>query len=74
MGRPGSRGAGLAAFLVGLGAAWGAGNIGPVVRPLATEFGVSLAAVGVLSGTVFFGGLVVAALFARALADASTAA
>jgi predicted MFS family arabinose efflux permease len=69
MGRPRAERAGLAAFLVGLSAAWGAGNIGPVVRPLAAEFDVSLAAVGVLSGTVYFGGLVVAAVFATALAE-----
>jgi predicted MFS family arabinose efflux permease len=69
MGRHRAGGAGLAAFLVGLGAAWGAGNIGPVVRALAAEFHVSLAAVGVLSGTMFFGGLVVAAVFATALAE-----
>jgi hypothetical protein len=49
MGRPRAERAGLAAFLVGLSAAWGAGNIGPVVRSLAAEFDVSLAAVGVLS-------------------------
>jgi predicted MFS family arabinose efflux permease len=69
MGGPRAERAGLAAFLVGLSAAWGAGNIGPVVRPLSAEFDVSLAAVGVLSGTVYFGGLVVAAVFATALAE-----
>src|SRR5919206_3872653 len=69
MARSRPAGAAPAAFLVGLGAAWGAGNIGPVVRPLAAEFHASLAAVGVLSGTMFFGGLVVANFFATALAE-----
>jgi cyanate permease len=50
----------LAAFLIGLGGAWNGGNVGPVARTLSEEFGVSLAAVGLLSGTVFFGAIVAA--------------
>jgi cyanate permease len=50
----------IAAFLVGLGGAWNGGNVGPVARTLAGEFGVSLAAVGLLSGTVFFAAIVAA--------------
>lgn len=40
-------------FLIGLGSAWNAGNVGPVVAPLAEEFDVSLSAVGLISGSVF---------------------
>jgi predicted MFS family arabinose efflux permease len=39
---------------------WGAGNIGPVVAPLARSFHVSLAGVGLLSGTVYFASVMVA--------------
>jgi MFS family permease len=48
----------LAAFLVGLGSAWNGGNVGPAVGSLSAEFDVSLAAVGLLSGTVFFAAIV----------------
>jgi predicted MFS family arabinose efflux permease len=57
----------VAAFLVGLGSAWNGGNVGAVARPLADEFGVSLAAVGLLSGTVFFGAIVAANVLASAI-------
>ena len=45
---------GLCGILLGLGVGWGAGNVGPVVTSLAHSFGVSLAAVGLLSGTAYF--------------------
>ena len=48
-----SRGAG--ALLLGLGVGWGAGNVGPVVLELGAQFHTTLAAVGLLSGTVYFG-------------------
>ena len=50
----------LAAFLIGLGGAWNGGNVGPVARTLAADFGVSLTAIGLLSGTVFFAAIVAA--------------
>jgi Major Facilitator Superfamily len=49
-----NRAALIVAVLLGLGAAWNGGNIGPVVSTLSNDFGVSLAAIGLLSGTVFF--------------------
>jgi len=45
---------GLCGILLGLGVGWGAGNVGPVATSLAHSFGVSLAAVGLLSGTAYF--------------------
>ena len=47
--------------------AWNAGNIGPVAGEISSSLGVSLASVGVLAGTVFFAGLVVAKLGAARL-------
>ncbi len=40
-------------FLIGLGSAWNAGNIGPVVTEIASEYGVTLGQVGLMSGSVF---------------------
>jgi hypothetical protein len=54
------RARGASAILLGLAVGWGAGNIGPVVGPLARGFHVSLAAVGLLSGTVYFAAVMVA--------------
>jgi predicted MFS family arabinose efflux permease len=48
-------------------AAWNAGNVGPAAVAIAGDLDVSLAAVGVLGGTVFFAGLVVAKLAAARL-------
>jgi MFS family permease len=45
---------GLCAILLGLGVGWGAGNVGPVATSLTHSFGISLAAVGLLSGTAYF--------------------
>ena len=51
-----------AAFLVGFAAAWNGGNVGAIVAPLADEFSVSLGEVGLVSGTFFFAGIVLASL------------
>lgn len=51
---------GLCAILLGLGVGWGAGNVGPVATSLAHSFGVSLATVGLLSGTAYFAATAVA--------------
>jgi predicted MFS family arabinose efflux permease len=60
---------GLAVFLLAAGTAgWNAGNVGPVVGSLADEFSVSLASVGLLSGTYFFAGVVAADIAGAALA------
>lgn len=45
---------GLAIFLLAAGAAWGAGNIGPIVPELAKDFDLSLTSVGLISGTLFY--------------------
>jgi predicted MFS family arabinose efflux permease len=63
-----TRGKGLSAILLGIGVGWGAGNIGPVVDPLASHFHVSLAGVGLLSGTVYFAAVMVATPLAVPLA------
>jgi predicted MFS family arabinose efflux permease len=55
----------VAVGLLGLSGAWNGGNVGPVASEIAAEFDVSLAVVGLLSGTLFLGasalGLLVAA-------------
>ena len=53
--RPGGGSGTLAVFLVGLGAAWTAGNVGAVVGQLSDAFDLSLATVGLLSGTLLLG-------------------
>jgi MFS transporter, DHA1 family, inner membrane transport protein len=63
-----TRATGLSAILLGIGVGWGAGNVGPVVGPLAHEFDVSLAGVGLLSGTVYFAAVMVATPLAVPLA------
>jgi DHA1 family inner membrane transport protein len=40
-------------FLIGLGAAWNAGNVGPVVGQIAGEYDVTLGQVGLMSGSLF---------------------
>ena len=69
--RGGDRGEGLAVFLVALGSAWSVGNVGAVVGDLSSDFDISLAAVGLLSGTLLFGfslpGTVLAPLMAERL-------
>jgi DHA1 family bicyclomycin/chloramphenicol resistance-like MFS transporter len=58
-----------AVALVGLSGAWNGGNVGPVASQIGDEFDVSLAAVGLLSGTIFMGATVVGLLFAAQLGD-----
>lgn len=48
----------LAIFLLAAGSSWGAGNIGPIVPDLASAFDLSLASVGLISGTLFFLGTI----------------
>ena len=55
--------------LVGLAAAWNGGNVGPVVSQVAADFDISLAMVGILSGTLFLGSSVVGLLFAAQLGE-----
>jgi DHA1 family purine ribonucleoside efflux pump-like MFS transporter len=61
--------AAITVFLIGLGAAWNAGNVGPVVAPLAEEFDVSLSQVGLLSGSVFCVGVAGAGFFGSVLSE-----
>jgi predicted MFS family arabinose efflux permease len=51
----GGRGEGLGVFLIALGSAWSVGNVGAVVDVLGHEFDLSLATIGVLSGTLLLG-------------------
>jgi MFS family permease len=57
------------AVLLGLGAAWNGGNVGPVVATLSDDFDVSLTAIGLLSGTLFFAGAVAGTIFAQPLGE-----
>ena len=63
------RRAGIAVFLIGLGAAWNGGNVGPVVAPLAEEFDVSLSEVGLLSGSVLCLGIAAAGFSGSVLSE-----
>ena len=47
-------------FLIGLGATWNAGNVGPFVTEIASEFDVTLGQVGLMSGSVFCVGVATA--------------
>ncbi len=58
-----------AVALIALSGAWCAGNVGPVVSELADEFDLSLAIVGALAGTLFFGANVIGLLFAAQLGE-----
>jgi MFS family permease len=60
---------GVAIFLIGTGTAFAAGNVGPVVPELASDFDLSLAGVGLLSGTVFFGAMIFGIAFAPKIAE-----
>ena len=53
--RRGGRGEGLSVFLVALGSAWCVGNVGAAVGPLGRDFDISLATIGLLSGTLLLG-------------------
>jgi predicted MFS family arabinose efflux permease len=44
----------LATVLLAAVVTWNAGNVGPVTKPLADEFNVSLAAIGLIAGTMLF--------------------
>jgi MFS family permease len=54
-----TRDRGLGAVLLAIGVGWGAGNVGPVVTPLAHAFHTSLTGVGLLSGTVYFAAILI---------------
>jgi MFS family permease len=58
-----------AVALIALSGAWCAGNVGPVASELATEFDVSLAIIGGLAGTLFFGANVIGLAFAAQLGE-----
>ncbi|MCB0857476.1 MAG: MFS transporter [Solirubrobacterales bacterium] len=60
----------IAVALLALSGAWNAGNVGPVASQLASEFDVSLAVVGALSGTLFFGANVIGLVFAAQIGEA----
>ncbi len=64
-----SRRAVVAVTLIGLAGAWNGGNVGPVASQIGAEFDVSLAAVGLISGTMFLGAVVVGLLFAAQLGE-----
>ncbi len=64
-----NRTAGLAVFLLAVGASWGAGNVGGVVSDLAADFEISLATVGLLSGTLLLGFAVLGTLAAPLIAE-----
>ncbi len=59
----------LAIVLLGLSGAWNGGNVGPVVDQIAASFDVSLAVVGLLSGTLFLGSSVAGLFFAAQLGE-----
>jgi predicted MFS family arabinose efflux permease len=63
------RNAGIAAFLIALGTAWTVGNVGGSVGPLTEEFDLSLATVGVLSGTLLLGFSVPGTLLAPTIGE-----
>jgi predicted MFS family arabinose efflux permease len=58
-----------AVFLVALGAAWSVGNVGAVVGELAAEFDLSLATIGLLSGTIMLGCSIPGTLLAPKIAQ-----
>ena len=60
---------GIAVFLLGLGLAWSAGNVGPVVGDLRDEFAISLTTVGLLSGTLLFAAMVLGIVVAPRVAE-----
>ncbi len=59
----------VAVALIGLSGAWNAGNVGPVASEIAGEFDVSLAVVGLLSGTLFLGSSVLGLLVAAQIGE-----
>jgi predicted MFS family arabinose efflux permease len=67
--RRGDRRGAWAVFLVALGAAWAVGNVGAVVGELAAEFDLSLATIGLLSGTIMLGCSIPGTLLAPTIAE-----
>lgn len=63
-----TRSGGLSAVLLGLGVGWAAGNVGPVALELGSQFHATLAAIGLLSGTAYFGAVMIATPLAVPLA------
>jgi predicted MFS family arabinose efflux permease len=59
----------VAVGLLGIAAAWNAGNVGPVVDQIASDFDVSLTVVGLLSGTFWLGATVIGLLFAARVGE-----
>gem|GEM_PF-737441 len=59
----------VAVALLALSGAWNAGNVGPVASQLAGDFDVSLAMVGLVSGTLFFAANVVGLSFAAQIGE-----
>jgi MFS family permease len=59
----------VAILLLAAGTAWNGGNVGPAVTQLTHEFSVSLSSIGLLSGTVLFGALVLASLATPRLSE-----
>lgn len=59
----------ITVFLLGVGGSWSAGNIGPVVGELSSEFEISLPAVGLLSGTILLASMVAGLLAATRIAE-----
>ena len=59
----------IAVALIGLGGAWNAGTVGPVASEIAAEFDVSLAVVGLLSGTLFLGSAAIGLLVAAQIGE-----
>jgi predicted MFS family arabinose efflux permease len=55
--------------LLALGAAWAVGNVGAVVGELSRDFEISLATIGLLSGTLLFGFSVPGTLLAPLIAE-----
>lgn len=62
---------GIAIFLLAVGSAWGAGNVGPIVPDLVKQFELSLTTVGFVSGTVFYLGVVIGLALGPKLAERS---
>jgi predicted MFS family arabinose efflux permease len=56
-----------AVFLLSFSESWNAGNVGPIVHSLASDLSASLGGIGLLSGTLFFTGVVVATLLGAEL-------
>jgi hypothetical protein len=68
-GSPPSHKVTAAVAMLALSGAWCAGNVGPVVSEISGEFDVSLAVVGALAGSVFFGANVIGLVFAAQIGE-----